>query len=360
MKNRLLLVFLTVMLAVSLVALPLFSACSEEAPPAGEEEEEEEAEPEPIILTFASDQLETHAYSQADKAWMQKIEEETNGRVQFECYWGGSLLNPKEAMAQIEAGVADVGAIAVWEMAGLEVHKVHKAMYYGIPDTAVIVRVGGEIIPMFPFTEEPFASVKIMCRNVQPPPQLMTKEPIRKLEDLEGLQIRCPYKEVTQVLNELGAEGISIPSGEIYINLQKGIIDGAIGPFEMLKGLNLYEVVKYGTRIDAGTGSGPYRAMCWDTYNSLPPEIQKVFDDSVEFWSLEMTRSIGEANLAAIEFAEENGIEFIELSPEDYEQWQEYMEQVVLSEAQEVDAMGYPGTELFNEVRRLLEEYTAQ
>jgi TRAP-type C4-dicarboxylate transport system substrate-binding protein len=43
------------------------------------------------------------------KAWMAKIEKETNGRVHFTSYWGGTLITPPDAPDEVARGVVDVG-----------------------------------------------------------------------------------------------------------------------------------------------------------------------------------------------------------------------------------------------------------
>lgn len=356
--KRLLTLICSVCLLLILAALPLFTACAEEeiitTPPTSPTTPP--AEEEPIVLKFATDQIETHPHSVVDKLWMEKIVEETNGRVQFDVYWGGTLINVQEALAQTAAGVADISSFGLYYVAGLEILKSFPVMFYGCSDTELMAAVGLDVISRYPFLDSEVADVKVMCRNVAAPPQLMTIKPVRTLQDLDGLTIRCGYLEVTEVLKQFGAEGITLPAPDIYENLQKGIIDGAVGTYEMLSGLKLNEVVKYCTDIDVGVGPQPYRIMNWDSYNNLPLDIQKIFDDSIEFWSLEMTKAVNAAVQPAVDEAKAIGIQFFELSPEDFETWNKLLEVEVLKSVKEIDVKGFPMTEVFEEIRRLLEE----
>jgi TRAP-type C4-dicarboxylate transport system substrate-binding protein len=97
--------------------------------------------------------------------------------------------------------------------------------------------------------------------------------------------------------------------------------------------------------------------MNLDTWNSLPPDIQKVFEDSIPWMEAEMDKTIIEGDRAAIDFAKAKGHEFYELSEEDLSKFFGYMEELALEKAAGLDAQGLPGTEIYNETRRLIEEY---
>src|SRR5512135_3009548 len=65
-----------------------------------------------IELTYGSTYGADHTFSIADKAWMAKIEKETNGRVKFKPYWSGTLFAGKGGgMDEVEAHVVDIGMI---------------------------------------------------------------------------------------------------------------------------------------------------------------------------------------------------------------------------------------------------------
>ena len=66
-----------------------------------------------ITLTYGSPFPKVHPASMADMKWIEKIKEETNGRVQIKPFWGGSLVSVREAFDEITQGVADIGSISL-------------------------------------------------------------------------------------------------------------------------------------------------------------------------------------------------------------------------------------------------------
>ena len=97
-------------------------------------------------------------------------------------------------------------------------------------------------------------------------------------------------------------------------------------------------------------------AMNWDSFNALPPDIQKIIDDSIP-WVRELyIQNMYEIDGSGEEFAKKLGHEFIELSDEDLAAFYKIMAEEARVTAEELDAKGLPGTKIFERVRQLIEE----
>lgn len=98
--------------------------------------------------------------------------------------------------------------------------------------------------------------------------------------------------------------------------------------------------------------------MNLDTWNALPPDIQKIFDEVSE----EQVKKAGEIwdkneveDAALVE--KEYDMEIIRLSPEEKARWEEIITQVRDEKVAEVEAKGLPAREMFDEILRLVEKY---
>ena len=67
--------------------------------------------------------------------------------------------------------------------------------------------------------------------------RLFSKKPVRTLEDLKGMKIKAMGAYANWV-KALGGEGVPVPMSEAYLDLQKGILDGVLSPYELYKSLN--------------------------------------------------------------------------------------------------------------------------
>ena len=310
-----------------------------------------------IKLTFGTPFPKAHPNTVADLNWMEKIKKGTNGRVLITPYWAGALVSVKEAFAEISRGVADIGSCSLsYSPAGFDLSVKEQLFYYGVPSIEIQRRVYREVRSKFP-TDAKLGEVKVLANATMPPYHALTNKPARRLEDFKGLSLKA-LRHLIGPIKELGGEGVSMSMFDVYVALEKGTIDGLFGPYEALKSLRLGEVVDYCTALNIANGPSAQRIMNLNSWNRLPPDIQKVFEDNIEWWGYEIQKSLENADQAGIEFGKEQGVEFIELSPEDLKKFYSLLEAVALKDAAELDAKGLPGTKIFSETRRLIELYS--
>ena len=103
---------------------------------------------------------------------------------------------------------------------------------------------------------------------------IVTSKPIGKESpSLQGLKIRTPPAGAPMI-QALGGAPVSLPPGEIYTALQKGVIDGFTLVAVGLKDFKIYEVAKYLVRPKFGYISLAI-LMNADKYNSLTKQQQE-------------------------------------------------------------------------------------
>jgi len=241
-------------MAVMLVVSPLTSTYAEK----------------PIELKWGGLYGPTHPYSQAAQTWMKKIEEETNGRVRFRAYWGGSLFGPKESWTELVKGVADCNGDGIFEYGptGFTILKVMGTFFYGMSGPEVARRVYKEIFDKFPEIRREFDGAKVLSIAGVSPYRFITKKPINTLEDLKGLMIRCVSTDVPY-LKTIGMEPVVMPMGEAYMAMQKGIIDAIWAPIETLKSMRFAEVAKYASEDSWRPWAFPKGIMNINTYKII-------------------------------------------------------------------------------------------
>jgi TRAP-type C4-dicarboxylate transport system substrate-binding protein len=364
MKKMRLLVFILV--GVLLVVAPLLGACGEEPEEPGPSEPgpsepgpsepEEPEEPEVIELTYATMLPPTHMTSLGTIDWMAKIEEETNGRVHITPYWGGTLVNPRESVTDMLHGVADIGFIfPQYGAGGFDVHASIAVGYYLSPGMEASWHAYVALCEQFPELVAEFADFKTMGYIAGGTEQLHSIAPVRTLDDFAGLTLKATDNFIA-VLGKLGGEAVSIPMSEAFTSLEKSLIGGVHTFCEGLKSENLAEVCPYSTLYNVGRETYPGQVMNMDTWNSLPADIQQVFEDNVDWYTQRTIDYSLVCEQEGIDFANTMDHEWIEFSAEDQAAFYALFEEVIAEKAAELDANGYSGTEIFAELKRLLEE----
>ena len=109
------------------------------------------------------------------------------------------------------------------------------------------------------------------------------KRPITSIDDIKGLKLRVPPLEpVLKAIEALKANPTQVPYNETYMALKTGVVDGQENPASNMIDMKFYEVQKYMSIVNY--------IICpdclftsWNWYNSLPADLQTVFNEvSVE------------------------------------------------------------------------------
>ena len=94
--------------------------------------------------------------------------------------------------------------------------------------------------------------------------------------------MRAPTRIGTKFLTALGASPVQMPLPQVTESLSKGVIDGAMVPWEVVPAIKLQEITKY--HLDTAPGVPKMSntifviAMNQAKYDSLPPDLKKVID----------------------------------------------------------------------------------
>ena len=260
----------------------------------------------------------THPYYSAiSLPWAKEIEKRTNGQVQITLYPAGTLVGGNVMYSSTVDGITDIGTSSFgWERGR---HPMMDAFICvpGFPSATVAAKVANQVVRQFKLKE--LADTHLLYIHACAPMHMWTKTPVRSLEDLKGMEIRAggPTGKLVKLL---GGVPVSAPQSQAYEMLSKGIVKGSISSLDVLKGFRQAEVVKYVTL--AYFHVAPFFvSMNLDKWNSLPSEIQKVFDEVSQEY-IEISGAVWDkASEAGLQYAKDEGLEIINLSPEERARW---------------------------------------
>jgi TRAP-type C4-dicarboxylate transport system substrate-binding protein len=144
---------------------------------------------------------------------------------------------------------------------------------------------------------------------------------------------------------------------ESYEAVQKKVIDGLMIPMETLRAFRLAEVTKYATECwPIGQVYTFYLIMNKDTWNKLPPAIQKIFNEY--HFEEKLATMWNEVDIDGKKLGMEKGLQFIELPPGEIAKWKKAVEPVLDTYVKKMVASGYKEKEtreLINYARMRIE-----
>jgi TRAP-type transport system periplasmic protein len=287
-----------------------------------------------------------------DQEWMERIHEQTDGRVNITAFWGGALINSREGVDELAAGVADIAFVApIYARSGYDLSRLTPQFFYGYDDAMKVLEVYLDLWDEYPQFAEELDGVKILGYNVGTPMHLMLRErPFTQVSDLQGLRIRSAVDYIG-ALTAAGAEGVTMPMTDTYPSLQRGVLDGVIAPYEALRSLSFAEVISYYSELPHSRGAYPSRAMNGNVWASLPDDIKQVFEDNIEWWTQANFEYSQEAEDAGKAYGEEQGVQFNAVDPEVIAEYSAAFEPAARETAAQLDAAGLPGTEILDKIR---------
>ena len=305
----------------------------------------------PIKLRYATTFPDSHFFTIADKNALKKIEQESNNRIKITIFAGGTLYKNQNSLDELKRGAADLGYVSSQYFPGFDLTVAQRAFWYGASNENSL-RIYKDVLSKIPELESEWSDVKVLTRMAMGGPfhLLTTKKPIHSLADLRGLKIRS-LPQMIEPLKAVGAEPISMPLGEVYIALEKGIIDGTFSPCDTLKGFAFHEVIKYVTRVNYYLGPFPMRAFNLKSWNKLPADIQKIFENNLAYWDAEIQRLAIEGIQKGVDAGKKAGVEFLEFESGELNKFYKYFEESATKEAKKLDAKGKPGSKLMQEIR---------
>ena len=215
--------------------------------------------------------------------WAAKVEKESGGKLKVQIFPSMQLGGtPPQLIDQIKDGVVDIG----WTVTGYTAGRFPRTEVMEVPFLHTNAR--GTTLALQDYAEkhlqDEYKDYHVLLLHVHGGALVHASKPITKLEDYKGLKIRTPNRGGSVFLRGVGASAVGAPVPEVPQMLSKGVVDGALLPYEIANPLKVHELVKYhsefaGPQPRIGTTVFLF-AMNKKKYESLPADLKKVIDDN--------------------------------------------------------------------------------
>ena len=299
--------------------------------------------------------------AKAIKPWAEKVMSESGGRIKVEQFDAMSLGGkPPELYDQAKDGAVDL----IWTVIGYTPGRFPTTEAFELP----FVMTTGEATSRA-FQEycekhcmDEFSDVKVIAWHAHGPGLIHSKDPVNKLEDMNGLKIRGGSRVINQMLEKLGATPVGMPVPAVSEALSKGVITATTIPWEVTPALKVSELAKNHTTFSGKNGLYTQTfvvAMNKASYDALPDDLKKVIDansgmETAAFFG----RVMDEGDAAGKAIAEKLGNNIIVLDEAETQRWKDAAEPLIEGWEAEMDGKGKDGKALVEEARSLVDKYS--
>ena len=144
---------------------------------------------------------------------------------------------------------------------------------------------------------------------------LMTKEPVKSIEDLKGLKIRTMESKYHMAAwNAFGANATPISYAELYSSLQTGVVDGAEAANTNYYEKKFYQVAPYWAQLGWTILTAPI-VMSEAKFSSLPEDVQTALLEGAAKASQWEQEHYAELDKERLEQLREEGVEITVVDP---------------------------------------------
>jgi TRAP-type C4-dicarboxylate transport system substrate-binding protein len=291
------------------------------------------------------------------QANLKRIAAATNGKLVIKEYGSGSLFGARDGFKGVRTGVGEWGiCYPTYEGRGMPLSRVWEQPFVTPPNPMVATRIAQELAAKYFVPEFKKQGVAWGNHIAFQPADILSKKPIRRLEDLQGLKIGAQGM-APDVAKALGVALVNLPYPELYTALQQGVIaavfwvDAGFVPFK------LHEVAKFHTSLGL-TGGGAWTCYNPDAVAKLPADLRQVFVRGLEPFAMVGTKISGvDFSVKAREAYKAANVEMITLAPAELQRFKDRLQPVVDAWAEDLEKDKIPAKALLKDIQALTQKY---
>ena len=283
--------------------------------------------------------------------------EKSHGRLLFTEYGAGKLHGPRDGFKAVREGLSDwATCYAQYEGRGFEMMRAFEQPFVAHPNPLVTTMIAHEVAekyfkPEFERAETYFGYYLAFSNT-----DIMSKRPIRKLEDFRGMKI-VAQGFPPEAARALGATLVNLPYPEVYTALQQGVVDAVVWVWAGFIPYKIFEIAKYHTSIGLNSTGIP-TCINRKFFDGLPRDLKDTL------YQIQQPLGLAGVKITQIDFgrdaaqkAKAGGAELIVLSPQEIARWKAAVRPSVDKWAADNEAAGRPARALLADIERLGAKY---
>lgn len=214
--------------------------------------------------------------------WCDALKKDSAGRIGCQFFPAMQLGGtPAQLVDQVKNGIADV----VWTAPGYSTGRFPAIEAFELPFMVSDATSGSRAVWKYyqQHAQKEFAAYKVLAFQVDGGQAVNTaKREVKTLGDWQGLKLRSSTRLGAKTLAALGGSPVAMPPAQVTEAIAKGVVDGALGAWEMVVPTKINEVAKFHSQPAAGqpypTATVLMVLMNKQKFDGLPADLKAIID----------------------------------------------------------------------------------
>jgi TRAP-type C4-dicarboxylate transport system substrate-binding protein len=150
--------------------------------------------------------------------------------------------------------------------------------------------------------------------------ELLTTQPVRKLEDVKGMLIGAVSPVTSALIKDLGGSPVTIMWPDLYESLKKKVVDGTTSNIHAAIVMNFFDVCKY-VALAFGPVTFQGLSINLDVWKKMPVHIKKILKEEADVGNAWLSDMFSKLVNDEIKELGQKGISFYFLPSAERERW---------------------------------------
>ena len=251
------------------------------------------------------------------KIFGEKLAAATNGNIELQFFWAGSLGAGNEIVPLVGGGAVPVGVTApAYFPSEMPITGMLNSLPMTFKGVAAAMSAQQELstnedfmaeyerVGVFPIYQHGLSTLHLIC-----------KQPVASMADMKGLKVRSFGYFLPLAFSSLGMVPVTLPLQDTYEGLDRGVVDCVPMNYASAYAYKLQEVAPYWSDVNLGAFSGPAIYVNYDLFFNTWDDAtrQTVTDVSAEVFAME-AKELDVADAEALESAKGEGVTAVTFS----------------------------------------------
>lgn len=229
----------------------------------------------PVIMRHALAYSVKDQFGEAYTKMANEFTERTGGKYILEAHCGETLCTVPESLDAVRTGAVELSLWPVGVFAMVDPAFASAELPFMFNNVEANAAACEPLIPIYSSIMEAKYNQKVLNLITATSLDLLSKRPVKTMEDWKGLLIQAIAPACGAVAKALGGSAVSIPWPDAYSSLDKGVVDGGLYATNQMYMYKLYEVAKHLVPVYMV----PTFVACsvnLDVWNKMPKNIQDI------------------------------------------------------------------------------------